>query len=809
MTRISKILMTVCFWATASAVVLAQSPAFKRADLFYENEAYPNAAKLYESGLTQNGFDQRAAERLARCYQLTGQYEQSAKWYDLAVAKTVDARVAYHYGEVLKMSGNYKKAVEMFDRYGELSQRYEEARKQAEACEQADLIKGDGKGWKVDATDLNSAESDFGPAFRGNELVFASARKRGFFTRILNLRNNNLFYDVYKAPILGPVNFGKARLQKGSLKTKFHDGPVAFTRDLNTALLTRSNQQGGKLKRDEEKRAHLQLYSATLSKKRYKAAVLLPFNGDVYSTGHPALSTDGRTLVFASDIPGGKGGSDLYLSRWENGGWSTPKNLGPEINTPADELFPFITSTGMLWFASAGHPGLGGLDIFFATADEAGGWKGVRNPGTPLNSSRDDFSICFDTRGAGYFASNRPGGKGEDDIYRFQRILPVEIRVTNDLTGAPVEGATIRMKSSSGGDVQLVTDAQGLAKNYLDWGKSYLFEVEKDGFRDGKAQLDGNADQSPGVREVRVAMYKYPTLTVDGSATAARVNVPVVGADVRVVGEQREFKFASDKSGKYEGKLDTASVYTAIVQKSGFLPDVQEFEAYNVRGDMVIPVNSTLKDGVSVLVEGIVVDKATGLPLSGTHVRAIGPEAEVICGPAKSRKDGKFWLVIDRTKAGDLLASRDGYFTARLTMPDNRKLTKDSLAVVELEMVPAKVGELVKVIYYDYRESVLTQKAKNELDEIVFFLLDNPAAVVELSSHTDSRGSDAFNLTLSEARAKAAVDYVVSRGVGAERIKAKGYGRTQLVNDCVEGNECAEELHGLNRRTEVRVTAIR
>jgi outer membrane protein OmpA-like peptidoglycan-associated protein len=119
------------------------------------------------------------------------------------------------------------------------------------------------------------------------------------------------------------------------------------------------------------------------------------------------------------------------------------------------------------------------------------------------------------------------------------------------------------------------------------------------------------------------------------------------------------------------------------------------------------------------------------------------------------------------------------------------------------------VGELVKVIYYDYRESFLTAKAKNNLDEIVFFLLDNPAAVVELSSHTDSRGSDAYNLTLSEARAKAAVDYVRSRGVGADRIHAKGFGRAQLTNDCVEGKECTDELHAANRRTEIRVTAIK
>jgi outer membrane protein OmpA-like peptidoglycan-associated protein len=275
------------------------------------------------------------------------------------------------------------------------------------------------------------------------------------------------------------------------------------------------------------------------------------------------------------------------------------------------------------------------------------------------------------------------------------------------------------------------------------------------------------------------------------------------------VGEQKEFSFASDDKGKFEGKIDTASVYTAVVQKPGYMPAIYDFSTYGVVTDVVVPVRVTLKEGGSVLVAGTAVDKSTGAMLPETNIRALSSTDEVVSGPSKSRKDGRFWLVIDRSKTADVVASRDGYFTARVTMPDNSKLKADSVAVVKIELVPAKVGELVKVIYYDYRESILTAKAKNNLEEIVFFLLDNPSAVVELSSHTDSRGSDAYNMTLSDARAKAAVDYVISRGVGADRIKAKGFGRTQLANDCVEGKECSEELHAANRRTEIRVIAIK
>lgn len=809
MIRILKRLMLVTALCVLGTNAFSQSKLTKKADQYFANDAYPSAAKLYLLQLETEAFDQHACERLAKCYALTSQFEEAAKWYEKAIVGTQDADVAYSYAQVLKTKGDYALASKMFDRYGELSKNYEEARKQGEACDQAELLKGDGKGWKIDPTNLNTTASDFGPVFRGNELVFVSARRRGFFARFLNTRNDNLFYDIYKAPIQGPVTFGKVKLQKASLKTRFHDGPLVFSKDLNTAFVTRSNMKGGKLQRDAEKRAHLQLFSATLKKGKYKKATLLPFNSDVYSTGHPALSYDGMTMIFASDIPGGMGGSDLYICKKENGNWSSPQNMGAAINTSGDELFPSFTSTGMLWFASNGHLGLGGLDIFFASTDADGNYANVKNPGMPLNSAQDDFSICFDNRGQGYFASNRLGGKGDDDIYHFQRILPIEFIVTNSLTHEPVANAVVKMQSSTGSETILTTNADGKANSYLDWGKSYRFESSKTGYRQEMNMLDGNAEVSLGGTVVQIALYKYPTVTVDGRILAADKGNPINGAKVRVVGENREFPFVSDDKGKFTGKIDTSNVYTAIVEKTGFLPALYDFNTDNTEGDLLVPIDLNLKEGGYVLVEGSTVDKSSGQLLAGTHVRGIATNGDVTAGPSQSRRDGKYWLVLNRTTDADILASRDGYFTARIPMPANTALTKDSIAALKIELVPAKVGELVKIIYYDYRESVLTSKAKSNLDEIVFFLLDNPSAVVELSSHTDSRGSNEYNETLSNARAKAAVDYVISRGVGADRIQAKGYGESQLSNDCADEKDCTDEQHAANRRTEIRVTAIK
>jgi outer membrane protein OmpA-like peptidoglycan-associated protein/tetratricopeptide (TPR) repeat protein len=808
MSTYSRIFWVLLASACFSTAAFAQSASFKKADQYFTAEAYPSAAKLYLAGLA-NGYDQVAAERLAKCYLNTGQLEAAFPWYEKAAANTTSADVAYDYAQVLKSSGRYKEAALMFDKFGELSQKFDEARRQAEACERADQIKGDGKGWKVNATDINSPASDFGPWIAGNKLMYASARKRGFFTRILNLRNDNLFYDIYAAEIKGPVTFGKSKLQKGSLRTRYHDGPVALTKDLQTAYFTRSNLKGGKLKRDQQARAHLQLFAATLVRgKKYKHAQLLPFNGDGYSTGHPALSADGKTMVFASDRQGGLGGSDLYVTRLENGRWSQPVNLGDAVNSAGDELFPNLSANGMLFFASAGHPGLGGLDLFFATALPDGKWGNVKNPGAPLNSPRDDFSMVWDNQGRGYFSSNRSGGKGEDDIYQFSRIIPLDIQVTDITSGDPVPAANVKMLSSSGAETLLQSDAKGMAANYIEWNKGYKFTFQKAGYKEASVTMDFDAEKSAGGRVVNVALYKYPVAFVDGAVSSALDGHPITGATVRTVGEQREFPFASDDKGKFAGTVDTASIYTAIVQKDGFQPGLVEFNTLGMTMDATFPIWATMKPGGAVLVEGVTVDKASGSRLAGTNLRGINAQDSVVSGPVKSRKDGKFWLVLDRKYTADVVASRDGYFTSRITMPDFAKLTKDSTAIVTIEMVPAKVGELVKIIYYDYRESVLTQKSKNELDEIVFFLLDNPSAVVELSSHTDSRGTDAYNLTLSEARAKAAVDYVISKGVGKDRIRAKGYGRAQLTNDCIEGKECTDQQHAANRRTEIRVVAI-
>ncbi|MEM7036475.1 MAG: hypothetical protein AAF570_05790, partial [Bacteroidota bacterium] len=377
----------------------AQNTFIQRGDKYFELEAFPDAIKMYEKGFSDGEQDritdwQSAKERLAASYLAIRATEKAEQWYTKAAQKSQKADVHFAHGQVLKSNGKYDEASEAFLRYGELSRNIRGARKLVAACEAAQDLLESPAGWAVKPLDLNSGESDFGPAMLGRDLVFASARGRGFWSRFLNLRNRNLFYDIYQAKGQGRSSFEKPKLVRGALKSRFHDGPLVFSGDGQTVYFTRSNHRSGKLRRDDNDRAHLTIYSANLSGKKYRKAQPLPFNNDAYSCGHPALDAKGRYLIFSSDMPGGEGGSDLYKVERKGDGWGKPVNLGPEVNTVGDEMFPFLDREGNLYFASDGHAGLGGLDIFSATS-KADGFEAPVNLGHPLNSSKDDFSLVW------------------------------------------------------------------------------------------------------------------------------------------------------------------------------------------------------------------------------------------------------------------------------------------------------------------------------------------------------------------------------------------------------------------------------
>ena len=312
----------------------------------------------------------------------------------------------------------------------------------------------------TNAAALNTEHLEFSPAFYQNGIVFISARNQGeALDKNINENFFELFYSEFDAEgqPTTPVNFSFM------VNSRVHEGPVTFDKTGQTIYFTRNNLKKGKIKTDSKSKVRLKIYEAKKGNFDWKDFKELPFNSDDYSMAHPSLSPDGQQLFFSSDMPFGEGGMDLYVVTKNGEFWGEPVNLGPGINTEKNELFPFIHESGTLFFASNGHSGLGGLDLFSAT-NILGEWGQVSNLGAPFNSTEDDLGLILNAGGeSGFFSSARLEGLGKDDIYRFeiktdspmQEPILANIKVFNAVSGAAIEGGqypyyqTVRLWSAT------------------------------------------------------------------------------------------------------------------------------------------------------------------------------------------------------------------------------------------------------------------------------------------------------------------------------------------------------------------------
>ena len=273
--------------------------------------------------------------------------------------------------------------------------------------------------YTMDKTDINSEFYDYGPTFFGKQIVFTSSRSEGNqYSKIHEWTKQN-FTDLFVASIDNEGKLGSVENFSKTVNTKYNESSPVFTKDGKTMYFTRNNYNDGKKRISDDKVIMEKIYKAELINGEWTNVKELPFSNDNYKTAHPTLSPDEKTMYFASDMPGSFGNSDLYkVSIDSNGNFGSPENLGPTINTEGRETFPFVDADNNLFFASDGHPGLGGLDIFEAKANKNSFEKPV-NVGKPLNSPMDDFGYITNKDGLGFFSSNRDGGTGFDDIYTF------------------------------------------------------------------------------------------------------------------------------------------------------------------------------------------------------------------------------------------------------------------------------------------------------------------------------------------------------------------------------------------------------
>ena len=489
----------------------------------------------------------------------------------------------------------------------------------------------------------NTKYSNFGTSYYGtNQIVFASPQKRSFVIQSNWKPNGQPFLDLFIGDINSSGEIENIKKLSNTLNTKWHEADVVFSKDGNTVYFTRSNYFNGKYGKDKDGVNNLKLFKASVDAKgRWKDITSVHFNSNEYSVGHPALSSDGNTLYFVSDMPGSLGKTDIFKTNVSSDGTlGAPINLGEKINTIGREMFPFIGSDDVLYFASDSlEGGLGGLDIYRSDLTTS---TTPENVGAPLNSPNDDFAYIYnDKKKSGYFSSNRKGGKGDDDIYYFTDNEVVNKKCEQAVTGTVLD------------------------------------------------------------RDTRL---KIPY---------ALVEVFEKGTSVKEI--------QTPNSAKFAFQTDCNSTYKIVGVKEGY-------ESHSIIFD------TTEDPNVKLLLN---------LDLEKT-----------------GRQNQDFVITPDRTIIN------------------------------------------INPIYFDFDKWNIRPDAAYELDKVVAIMQQYPQLMIEGTSHTDSRGRDSYNLQLSQKRAESTVKYIIKRGISSHRIYARGYGETQLTNQCENKVKCSGSEHQMNRRTE-------
>ena len=440
----------ILIYLLSTATLFAQESQKKRADKYFKIASFAKAAEAYSNLIKEGNTTVDILKKAADSYYYISDFEKASGIYKTLVEKykeSVDEQYLFRYAQTLKALGNFEASEKWMQLYEkEVPETLYKAN-----VEKLENIKKQGNKFDIKNEAINTPNSDFGPAFYRDQLVFSSpSTSHGLFSRKYNW-NKQHYLDLFAASIANnELDTIKHPFSK-ELNSKLHEANVTFTNDGNRIYFTRNTSDAGKRTKDDNKVTHLSIFSADLKDGKWTNITSLPFNGVDFSTMHPALNKENNRLYFSSDRPGTMGSFDLfYVTIDANGNFGEPVNLGSEINTKNREQFPFVSSENKLFFASDGHPGFGLLDVFMSQIKEDSYTKPL-NLGLPINTNLDDFSFIYkEETKSGFFASNRVDGKGDDDIYSFLQTAPLEdfqyyIQgiIVDEETNLPIDEATV------------------------------------------------------------------------------------------------------------------------------------------------------------------------------------------------------------------------------------------------------------------------------------------------------------------------------------------------------------------------------
>ena len=475
------LLITIC--------AFAQNDTQKKADNLFNNFAFVQATNAYHDLINEGFNTDYATRQLADSYAYLRNPDSAVVYYEKAVKQNnVPIEYYYNYSQALRGVKDYEASRVWMKQFKDAGGNIEEQRFLKDS-DFLNSIFNAKKQYFLKHIKFNSKFSEFGAYEHDGNIYFTSSRDKGDLKKHINGWDEEPFLNIYvihKNANDSIVN-GKSKL-KGQVNSVYHDGPLTLTKDGKTMYFSRTDFIKNILGRNNEGISNLKIYKASLVEDKWTNIEELPFNSNHFSNAHPALSEDESKLYFASDRSGGKGGSDIYYVDIHNGTFGKPKNVGSVVNTNKNEKFPFINSEGALFFSSDGHPGLGLLDVFGTVSNESKNIVSIINLGTPVNSSKDDFSFFMNEDGlSGYFASNRHGGIGSDDIYAYDRLpqLILDGTVYDTINNSPISNAMVTLLDINENVIaKLQTNEDGHYSINIDRDTDYVVKVNKDGFVD-------------------------------------------------------------------------------------------------------------------------------------------------------------------------------------------------------------------------------------------------------------------------------------------------------------------------------------
>ena len=439
---------SVALLSSTSLLFAQPEKELEKANEMYKNFSYVDAIKIYER-IAQKGFvNQEMLQSLGNAYYYNAEYKKALPWYEQLFQEgkyKVKPEYYYRYAQTLKSVGDYTQADKMMAKFVELTNANDtRAALFEENKDYQTVIKNNSGRFQLNNASVNTENSEYGTALYGDKIVFAGATDARKAKRGVSQWTGESFYDLYEAEHFDQ-KLGSRKPFSSSINTQFNESTPVFTKDGNTMYFTRNNYVNRKLGSDIENTILLKILRATKDKNgNWGNIVEVPFNSDQYNVAHPALSPDEKYLYFASDMPGSFGNSDIFrVEILGDNQYGTPENLGNIINTAGRESFPYISKDNVLYYSSDGIPGLGGLDIFAVKFNADGSTSKPVNIGMPGNSADDDFCFVFNSDSKiGFLTSNRPGGKGKDDIYSFHEDKPLLFSCQKNIKGIVKDAKT-------------------------------------------------------------------------------------------------------------------------------------------------------------------------------------------------------------------------------------------------------------------------------------------------------------------------------------------------------------------------------